>query len=131
MGRIIAIVIVLPLLFFGALMVASETGGEVVTLETQGDDGRIYETSVWIVDFDRVAWLRAGDGESAWVKRLRAEPEVFVTRNGERATYRARIVEGLTGRVNAEMREKYGLADRIVTVAHDPESVVAIRLGSR
>ena len=51
-----------------------------------------------------------------------------MTRNGERAAYRAQIIDGLGDRLNAAMREKYGAADRVVSSVHDPEGIVAIRL---
>lgn len=131
MGRIILIVVGLPLLYFGAIVLASEMGGEVVKVETQSEDGRRFETSLWIVDFDRGAWLRSGDGESDWLFRIRANPEVFVTREGVRSAYRARVIDGLVQRVNDEMRVKYGAADRLIATLHDPENVVAIRLDQR
>lgn len=131
MGRIIAIVIMLPVLYAVAVLAASEMGGEVVVIETQGPSGRSFETSVWVVDFDRGAWLRGGNADSDWVGRLRVKQEVFMTRDGERAAYRAQIIDGLGERVSLAMREKYGAADRLVSTIHDPEKVVAIRLDPR
>jgi hypothetical protein len=128
LGRIIAIVILLPVVYFGAILVASEMGGEVAVLETQRADGRTFETSVWVVDLDRSVWIRAGNADSEWVARLRAEPEVFLTRADERTTYRAKIIDGLVDRVSLAMREKYGAADRLVSTVHDSERVLAIRL---
>jgi hypothetical protein len=131
LGRIIAIVIMLPFLYFAAVLAASEMGGEVVVIETQGSNGRSFETSVWVVDFDRGAWLRGADADSAWVGRLRVNQEVFMTRAGERVAYRAQIIDGLVERVNLALREKYGVADRLVSTIHDPEKIVAIRLDRR
>jgi hypothetical protein len=131
LGRVIVIVIMLPVLYLAAILAASEMGGEVVVIETLDPNGRSFETSVWVADFDRGAWLRGGSADSVWVGRLRAQPEVFMTRDGERAAYRAQIIDGLVKRVNLAMRDKYGLADRLVTTIHDPEKVVAIRLDRR
>jgi len=128
LGRIISIVIMLPVLYFAAILAASEMGGEVVLIETLAPNGRTFETSVWVVDFDRGAWLRGGNADSDWVIRLRAQPEVFMTRAGQRVAYRAQVIDGLADRVNAAMREKYGVADRLVSTTHDSERVVAIRL---
>jgi len=128
LGRIISIVIMLPVLYLAAILAASEMGGEVVIIETQDSNGRSFETSVWVVDFDRGAWLRGGNADSDWVGRLRAQPEVFMTRAGQRAAYRAQVIDGLSDRVNAAMREKYGPADRLVSTIHDSTRVVAIRL---
>jgi len=128
LGRIIAIVILLPVLYFGAILVASEMGGEVAVLETQRPDGRSFETSIWVVELDRSVWLRAGNADSDWVARIRAQPEVFLTRGAGRTAYLANVVDGLGDRVNLAMREKYGLADQLVSTVHDSERVVAIRL---
>jgi hypothetical protein len=128
LGRIISIVIMLPVLYYAAILAASEMGGEVVVIETQDSNGRSFETSVWVVDFDRGAWLRGGNADSDWVVRLQAQPEVFMTRAGHRVAYRAQVVAGLADRVNTAMREKYGAADRLVSTTHDSERVVPIRL---
>lgn len=131
MGRIIKIAIILPILYIGAIFGASEWGGEVIELETQRDDGRLFKTSVWVVDFDGSAWLRAGNADAEWVDRLRAEPQVFVTRNGERVGYQAEIIDGLVGQVSGEMRKKYGRADELISTMHDSEKLRAIRLRRR
>ncbi len=128
MVRIFVILLMLPVLFFGAILAASELGGEVVQLETQREDGRFFETSLWVVDIDRTAWLRGSDSDSDWVVRLRANPEVFMTRAGQRVAYQARIIDGLAGRINLEMHEKYGRADDLISIIRDDEKVVSIRL---
>jgi pyridoxine/pyridoxamine 5'-phosphate oxidase len=128
LGRILKIIIILPVLYIGAVFVASEMGGEVITLATQREDGRPFETSVWVVDMDRTTWVRAGNPDSEWVARLQANPEVFMTRDGQKKTYRATVVAGLASRVNAAIREKYGIADQLISTIHDAEKVIAIRL---
>lgn len=128
LGRIIALLIGLPILYFGAILAASEWGGEVVQIETSDAKGHSFKTSVWIVDFDRAAWLRAGDADADWVRHLRADPLVFVTRAGERRSYRAQVFEKLTPQVNEAMRKKYGRADQLVSTIHNADDVVAIRL---
>ena len=78
MGRIIAVVLGIPILYVVLIVAASEWGGEVVKLETEDSIGHTFVTSVWIVDFDRAAWLRAGNPDSDWVRQLRAAPAVFL-----------------------------------------------------
>ncbi|MAG29841.1 MAG: hypothetical protein CL908_02985 [Deltaproteobacteria bacterium] len=129
MGKIIVIVILLPIVYLLALVAASEFGGEVVELETHDFRGGKYTTSLWIVDMYGDAWLRAGDPESTWLKRIREDPHVFVTRAGQKAPYRAEIVDGFSSRINAQMREKYGPAETLISTIHDADEVVAIRLG--
>lgn len=125
---IIGLLILSPLLFGAALFAASEYGGETVQLETLDERGAIFSTTLWVIDVHKEPWLRAGDPESTWLERLQVHPEVFLTRNGERKPYVAEVAEFESVRVNYLMREKYGYADQIVSLLHDPDEVVAIRL---
>ena len=125
---IIGLLILSPLLFGAALLAASEYGGETVQLETLDERVGAFFTTLWVVDIHEEPWLRAGDPESTWLKRLRVHPEVFLIRNGERKPYVAEVAEFESGRINYLMREKYGYADQIVSLLHDPDEVIAIRL---
>ena len=131
MGRIIAVVFMLPFLYFGAVLAASEFGGEVVELETHDVYGRTFHTSLWIVDLYGDTWLRATDPESVWVQRIRNDPAVFVIRNGVTVAYHAEIVDGFAKRINDGMREKYGRADQIIAPLRDEAVALAIRLVGR
>lgn len=125
---ILMLVISSPLLFGGALYAASEYGGETVEIETFDNRGNSFATKLWVVDIHEEPWLRSGDPESAWLQRLREEPEIVLIRDGERATLIAEVDEYETERINYMMREKYGLADQLISLIHDEEAVVAIRL---
>ncbi|MEZ4281837.1 MAG: hypothetical protein R3F21_19715 [Myxococcota bacterium] len=125
---ILRLVFYAPFAFGLALFWATQYGGETVELETVDDRGTSFFTTLWVVDLHEQPWLRAGDPEAAWLQRLERDPEVFLVRDGERVAYRAEIEAGSAERVNAAMREKYGRADQVVAVLHDPARVVAIRL---
>jgi hypothetical protein len=125
---LIGLVICSPLIFGGALLGASEYGGEKVELETLDERGTSFFTTLWVVDLHEEPWLRAGDPESTWLQRLQADPEVFLIRDGERRKYRAEVSDEGPERVNEAMREKYAWADQVVSLIQDPEAVVAIRL---
>lgn len=125
---IIGLLITSPLWFAGALYVASEHGGEKVVLETVDERGNAFFTTLWVVDIHGEPWLRSGKPDSTWIQRLQASPDVFLVREGERVPYRAEIAGWETDRINYTMREKYGYADQLVSLIHDPEQVVAIRL---
>jgi len=127
-ARIIGILLLLPVLYGLGILVASEWGGEVVALETYDVRGTMFTTSVWIVDAYDDAWLRAGNSEAGWVQRLRETPTVVITRAGVRQGYRAVIVNDFSDRINEVMREKYGLADQLISTIHEPDEVLAIRL---
>ena len=128
MSRIIGILLLLPIFYGVGILVASEGGGEVVTLETYDARGTMFSTSLWIVDAYDDAWLRAGNPEAGWLERLRVTPEIVVTREGVRKGYRAVVVRDFAAKINQAMREKYGLADQLLSTLHDPDEVIAIRL---
>jgi hypothetical protein len=125
---IIGLLITSPLWFGAALYAASEYGGETVTLETLDERGNSFMTTLWVVDLHREPWLRAGNADSTWLKRLLVNPDVFLVRDGDRRPYRAEIVEYETDRINYAMRQKYGYADQLISLIHDPDRIVPIRL---
>lgn len=127
-ARIIGILLLLPFVLAIAILIASEWGGEVVTLETYDARGTMFSTSLWIVDLYGDEWLRASDPEAGWVGRLREASNVVLIRDGVRKGYRAEIVRDFGDRINDGMREKYGFADQLTSLLRDPEEVVAIRL---
>lgn len=108
----------------------SELGGEIVTLETHTPDGD-SSTRIWVVDDAGRAWLRAGTPDNGWLKRIDANPDVSVERNGEPTRYKAVPVRddpALRDRIHQLMRDKYTWADRIVSLMRDGSSSVPIRL---
>ena len=105
-----------------------EIGREVVVLRTEEADGSWYESRLWIVDDDGAAWLH-GDRGSRWEQNLAARPVVEVVRHGETHRYRAVPVPGPHPRIDALLREKYGIADVWVrVVAGDRETTTPVRL---
>ena len=130
--RILGGLVAVLLLLVGGYFVMAESG-EVVVLATR-DAAGAHSTRVWVVDDAGFAWLRTGDPASPWLTRLRADPEVAVTRAGERREYRAVPVEDAAtrDRVNALTLEKYGTAEKILrAVMMDPSGVTPIRLEPR
>jgi len=125
--RIVAILIgVVVLLVLGHLAVI-EVGREVATVGTQRADGSWQRTRLWVVDVDGSAWLHSKGAD--WEARFAGDPIVELERSGRTARYRARLVPGPHPRVDAALREKYGLADRWVRfVAPDDPAVVVVRL---
>lgn len=127
--RILAGIVAVLLLLAGAYFAMAESG-EVVVLETRDADGA-HQTRLWVVDHEGAAWLRTGDPKSPWLARLRADPQVAVTRAGERREYRALPIEDAAtrDRINALTLEKYGTAEQILrAVMMDPTGVTPIRL---
>ena len=117
---------------FAVFYVVLAESGEVVVLETR-DAAGAHETRLWVVDEGGAAWLRTGDASSPWLARLRANPDVAVTRRGERREYRAVPVEDAQSRerINALTLEKYGWRERALRSGMDPSGVTPIRLEPR
>ncbi len=131
LARILAGVVVVVLLLVAGYFAMVESG-EVVVLETR-DAAGAHHTRVWVVDRDGAAWLRTGSPENPWLARLRANPEVTVTRGGESRAYLAVPVEDENTReqINALELEKYGLAERLLRLMMDPAHATPIRLDPR
>jgi acyl transferase domain-containing protein len=103
-------------------------GNTLTTLATRNAEGTTFETSLWIIEDEGSLWLRAGNPDSSWLKRIRATPQVEVTRGDETVVYLAEVVSGRSGRVNQRMAEEYGWADQVIALMRDSESTRAIRL---
>jgi hypothetical protein len=129
MGKLIGVVVLGLALFFGAIFLAGDLGGEVVVLmTTAGDDGGRRETKLWIVEDNGQLWLRAGQPDSEWLERLRARPHVTLVRNGAPRDYRAVAIPKQRERINRLMAERYGWADSLIGLVRDESETVPIRL---
>lgn len=91
-----------------------EIGQEIVVLHKRTGDGALRNTRLWIVDDGEYAWLHHGYADADWIRRLEADPVVAVDRGGETRRYRAFAVPEADAKVHQLLREKYGLADRLV-----------------
>lgn len=128
LGVLVATVLALALFY----VVLAESG-EVVVLETRDASGA-HETRLWVVDHEGAAWLRTGDPASPWLARLRANPEVAVTRNRERRAFRAIVVDDpvTRERINALVLDKYGWRESVLrAMGMGPDSTTPIRLDAR
>ena len=104
--------------------------GEVASLVTFDAEAQEFKTGLWIVDVDGVPHLRAYSVKSAWLRRLRAKPEVKLTRDGKEGWYRAMASddEELQGRVTEAMAEKYGRLNGALLLFRSRARAVPIRL---
>jgi hypothetical protein len=128
--RIVVWVMALLLALGGGIYGVSELGGEVVTLRTHDGQGEAA-TRLWVVDDGGAQYLRAGNPGSGWLVRIQANPDVVVERNGVPVRYVAVPVTGdasQPARIHSLMREKYGVADRLVSILGDRSKSVAVRL---
>jgi hypothetical protein len=126
--RVLLLLLLLVAVFVGAILIASETGGEVVVVTTRDESGREFETSLWVVDHRGSAYLRAGDKESSWCQRLLARPAIKMLRRDSVGYYRAVPEPESTGQIEALMARDYGWADQLIGLIRDPGKSVAIRL---
>ena len=132
--KILLLVVFAPFIYFGLIMLVSESG-EVVVLESQDYQGELQSTRLWVVDHDGSMWLRAGDDESGWYQRLirnvEADQAVYVTRNGERFSPSVVSDPSQAAAVNGLMANKYGVSnDAISFLMGDDgrQDAIAVRL---
>lgn len=110
-----------------AHMAFIEIGREVVTLRTREADGAWRTTRLWVVDDGGAVWLHSA-GED-WLARFEGDPTVELERAGASGRYRALLVPEAHSRVDALLREKYGVADRWVRlISPCNETTVPVRL---
>lgn len=117
-------------LVLGALAIDE---GEVVALTTFDATGKDHPTQLWIVDLDGESYLRSTAPDSAWLERLRTQPEAILTRGEEEREVTATPVSDaeLLNRVNLAMAEKYGASDRLYSALFDRSESVPIRIEPR
>jgi hypothetical protein len=129
----VAALLALFVAFVGTMYMAMESG-EVVVVSAAEPSGTVQSTRLWVVDADGFAWLRTGNPDSAWLARLRADPEIEVVRDGESRRFRAVLTTepAVRDRINALVLEKYGWAERLLrAVMLEPERATAVRLEPR
>lgn len=104
--------------------------GEVVTLLTTDGDSHVQDTQLWTIELDGVRYLRASNSRAEWFLRLRERPVVELEVAGTLTRYRAVALDdsALRSRVNAEMADKYGFADRLWGALGDRSVSIPIRL---
>ncbi len=126
------ILVAAALLFVISVLAASEGGAEIVTLTTVESDGSELTTRLWIVDDGGVAWLRSGMPDSRWLRQIESNSGVIVERGDEAIRHRAVPVRDskVRDRIHSLMRDKYGWADRWISLIRDGTQSVAVRLES-
>ncbi len=112
---IAVVVIVIVCVGYAAIHLAMiDVGKDVVILQKKTPDGRTSKTRLWIVDASGHSWLYHGWSDTPWVLHLEAEPVLTISRDGSEHRYLASPDPGADAEVHGLLREKYGLADRLV-----------------
>ena len=116
--------------FVGLIYGVSELGAEIVTVRTTDTSGTTVDTRLWIVDHQDAAWLRSGMASNGWYVRITGNPAVEIERNGSWTRMQAEPIHDpdIRDRIHALMAEKYGLADRFISMLRDGAASVPIRL---
>jgi hypothetical protein len=88
---------------------------EVITLHVLGPGTTNHYAQLWVVEAKPYLWIRADQPSRKWLEGVRANPDVFVWRGGQRQEYRATIREDRETReyVDGLFREKYGYMDKL------------------
>jgi hypothetical protein len=131
---LLGIILGLPLLYLAAIYVASELGGEVVTLNRTDANGEMSQVRIWIVDSDGKSWVEHGDSDAPWITRLAQSPELVLTRAGNETHYAGTPDRDAHDLYHKLRREKYGLGDQVIellTGSSDDCEGVPVRLQLR
>lgn len=91
-----------------------EVGQEIVILHRRTGDGELSMARLWVVDEGEFSWLHHGYADAPWIRQLEVEPIVEISRGGVVRQYRALPDRAADPQVHRLLREKYGLADRLV-----------------
>lgn len=123
----VIVLITLPLGWYALIMMASESG-EVVSLYTQDESGETKTTRLWIVDHESVQYLRSGNGESGWFKRIKNADLIELERKTIKKTYKPELAPALRDPVNRLMASKYGWAETCIDFFFSRADAVPVRL---
>jgi hypothetical protein len=85
-----------------------------VTLLRPEPDGSHSNVRIWVVDDGDVSWIEHGDPNSYWLGQLEQAPQLTITRDGKRQSYRATPDPAAHDQYHQLRYEKYGVADDIV-----------------
>ncbi len=110
-------------------MIASERGGEIVTLRTTDAAGTVHETRVWV---GRQRWPRLAARRRSHIRLARAAQRRLEgggrARRHQSATFVAVPMPRERDRINALFAAKYGFADAYIGVLFGRDDATPIRL---
>ena len=110
----IGLLVGIPVLLIGIPIVASELGGEVVTLERAEENGESSRIRIWVVDSDGASWIEHGDSESYWMDHLKTSNEVVLEREGQTQVYEGALDPDSHDLYHDLRRQKYTWADQLI-----------------
>ena len=113
---VVGVLLALPILHFGVIMIASEVGGEIVTLHRANDDGSESQIRLWVVDDGDNAYIQHGAPDAYWKQQLATNNILRVERDGQVREYEASLAPEDCQLYHRLRREKYGLSDQIVEI---------------
>lgn len=129
MKRVLIGIAVVIVAFFGTVaLTATPLAGEVAKLHTVDADGQWQVTPLWIVDEGGHPYVRAGQSETGWLKRLAANPKARLERAGEVVPVRVVLDEAARAVIDQRMAEAYGWANSVQFILGDPKASVPLRL---
>jgi len=114
-----------------AVTAALADRGEVAILKSRAGNQYWIGTRLWVVEVDGAIYVR-GPNHSGWVERVRANPEVLLTRGEATAQYHAATSSDARSLAAVEraIAEKYGRAERWLDRVFDGSDPIAVRLES-
>lgn len=119
--------VILGIGFISLQMLASERV-EVVEIHTLNEAGEELTTRLWVVDYNGSAYLRSSDDQSGWLRRLKQNQTITVTRAQTSSRYRAILQPELRDNINQLMQEKYTWGDTFIGLVVGRDDAIPIRL---
>ena len=101
------------ILFAGvmALQIVASERVEVVEVKTLDNKGEVATTRLWIIDHEGKQYLRAG-ADSGWYLRMKANPNITMTRDGSRSAISCRRASTPGGRRQRKNERKVHMGRR-------------------
>ncbi|HTO52853.1 MAG TPA: hypothetical protein VMR50_05650 [Myxococcota bacterium] len=124
--RLAAIVLsAFVLLGLGTYLAGERT--EVAVLRTYEGDGTPRDTKMWVVDYQGAPYVRIGRPGRGWGERLKANPDVELTRAGATSARHAVVISEPDTRraIEAAFADKYGWVDWWfgVVIRRNPDTI--------
>jgi hypothetical protein len=103
----------------------SFANSEVVVLRTFGTGHVEHYASLWMIEDGRHLWVRADNRERRWLRHVRANPQIELSRDGQTRSYLATFFDYPDAReyVDSRFRQKYGFADWVRALTEDRDTL--------
>jgi hypothetical protein len=120
------------LLAFLGWTILARSAHEVAVLHTSTVNNKDHFATLWVVEDDGFAWIRAESPARTWLPAVREDPNVTLRWRGQEISYRAILWDSAEARAHVDplFRRKYGIAEAVRALLRQHETI-PIRLEPR